>query len=868
MAKAAKIGHLENMHNRPSERIARLTRRYQTQPLFLSVQRARYYTEYWRKSQGQGVPLAIRIAKAVNHVYENMGHCIDPDDRIAGCWTERFLGVPIDIERGVYNSVFAPELDKLTLAGFRAESFAKGLAFMFRTANLGAFLKNQKHAKSSGSPPLNFELKTMSERRINPYRIDPRDKKELLDDLLPYWKGKTVVDEVERRLAESGLLSAGMRDLVTAIPGSTSRQVVFVATCAAVSAYQGHTILDYDKVLRIGLEGLSKEIRKTADDRDLPTSQRDFLRSIEIAVEGVMIFADRLAESIDVELHNTHSPSRRKELQEMLESCRRVPRKRARNFREAVQCMWTMKTAVDLAHPLNLNCLGRLDQNLQPFYEKDLKRGAITPYQASELVEELLLKLMTQNVRPESNVLGNFYHRYLGSTPITIGGLTPDGRDATNDMTHICLRAAHNSKAITNVSVRVHEDTLDDLLREMAGYMRQGTSSFALFNDRMHIRAMQRRGFSEADARDYAIMGCVEATCPGKTGEMSANALTLARLLDTTLRNGDSATMAGMVRKDGLPSGDPDRFQTFEQFLDAFCRQADHFIEKIARGSNLRDEIFASMRPTPHLSAFIDGCIDHKTDQTRGGARYDLSGLSMINSIANLTDSLLAIEKLVFEQKRFTIRQLIRAVDDNFQGHDEIARALKDLEGKWGNGCKHTDELARRIAKRLFDSAHKGKTFKGGPFVVYVISMITHTVDGRLSIAGFDGRKAATPFAASCNPYNVEKNGCTAALRSVAALPFEDVMGAAVNMRFHPSAIGETDASVDKWIALVRTYFQLGGSQIQPTVVSAEMLRKACEDPDSHRDLIVKVGGYSTYFTDLGDEIKQEIIARTEHGMV
>ena len=550
----------------------------------------------------------------------------------------------------------------------------------------------------------------------------------------------------------------------------------------------------------------------------------------------------------------------------MLKTCRRVPFYPAESFREAVQTLWTIKTAVELAHPVNLHCFGRLDQILYPYYRKDLDHGRITRAEALSLLEELLLKVMSQNIRPESNILGNFYHRFLGSSPVTIGGVDENGEDATNELTYLFAGAAHRSKAVTNISVRLHEGTPDALLLDIASHLRKGSSCFSFFNDETCIEAMRRRGFTEEDARDYAIMGCVEATCPGKTGSMSANALQLARLLDITMRNGDSAIMAGRIKREGLRTGDPDTFADFDEFLDAFFRQAEFFIEKIVKGSNLRDELFNRYLPAPLISAFMDGCLESKKDVTAGGATYDLSGISMINSIANLVDSLYTIKKLVYERRDFSMRELLDAIDQSFGEHLSIRKEIRNLPGKWGNGDPQVDQLAASAMKRLFEITYRYRTTRGGPFVVYVISMITHTIDGRLSIAGPDGRGAALPYAASCNPYNVERSGATAALRSVAALPFEDVMGCAVNMKFHPNAVGETPETRQKWVDLVRTYFRLGGSQLQPTCVSTDELRDARDNPDRHRDLIIKVGGYSTYFIDLGREIQEEVIARTEHG--
>jgi len=848
-----------------SERIEEMRRRYQAGPAYISIERARYYTESWKETEGEGLSPARRVALAMKKVYENMTHYLDPDDRIAGYWCEYFLGIPIDIERGVFNAVLESELDKRSMLYFRARSMAKAAAYMIRNRGLRQFVRNQKIARSSGASPLNMELKTMAERKINPYLIRQSDKHYLLDHLLPYWKGRTLVDRLERELADAGLYSKQMYDFVLSLSGNTSRQVFMLSTCATIASYQAHVILDYDKVLRNGLCGIRDEVIGKMEEGGVEDAERDFLEAAVTALDGVMTYARRLAERIEAEIEVENDSSRKQILRRMLATCRKVPLEPADTFEEAVQSMWIVKTAVEVAHPVYLSCFGRLDQNLYPYYKRDIEAGRITADEARRLMEELLLKIMSQNIRPESNMLSNFYHRYLGSSPVTLGGVTRTGEDATNDLTYLIVEAAHNSRAITNVSVRVHPGTPDDLLMLVGECLREGTSSFSLFNDEINIEAMRRRGFSEEDARDYAVMGCVETTCPAKTGSMSANALQLNRLLDITLRNGDAKILAGTIRGDGPGTGDPDSFHGFDQFLDALMHQARYFIGKIVDGSNLRDRLYEEMLPAPHLSVLLEGCIDGKKDLTAGGCKYDLSGISFVNSIANLTDSLHVIRKLIFEERKFTFKELIEAVDNNFDGYDHIYREIRNLRGKWGNGDPETDGLAHDVMKRMFEETYKYRSHRGGPFVAYVISMTTHTIDGRLSLATPDGRRAATPYAASCNPYNVEKAGVTAVLRSVAALPFEDVMGCAVNVKFHPSGIGDNPDAMAKWVSLVRTYFQLGGSQVQPTVADAKMLKDAQKEPEKYRDLIVKVGGYSTYFVDLGREIQEEVIARTEH---
>ena len=257
--------------------------------------------------------------------------------------------------------------------------------------------------------------------------------------------------------------------------------------------------------------------------------------------------------------------------------------------------------------------------------------------------------------------------------------------------------------------------------------------------------------------------------------------------------------------------------------------------------------------------------IEKREDVTEGGGKYDLAGISFINSIANLIDSLYVIKKLIFDEKLLTFNEFLEAIDNNFVGHEDLHHKIMKIQGKWGNGNKEVDNLARRVTTKLFEETYKYRTYRGGVFVPYVISMTTHTIDGRISMATPDGRRAATPYAASCNPYNVEKNGITSVLSSVASLDFEHVMGCAVNIKFHPTTIGQKIENRKKWIALLRTYFDLGGAQIQPTVVSSDTLLDAQKNPNAYGDLLVKVGGYSAYFTELGFEIQNEVIARTEH---
>ncbi|MFH1539356.1 MAG: pyruvate formate lyase family protein, partial [bacterium] len=766
---------------------------------------ARYYTESWRQTEGSGLSNGVRVALAMKHVYENMNHYVNPEDKIAGYWTESFLGIPIIIERGEYNKVLQNELDRNSMRSFRVKSFANTFAYLLGQRHFGDFVRNIKMTKEAGPQALNIGIETMTERDINRYSITSADRVELKKKLLPYWNGKTIADRLEKEIYKSELLKGDMRQFAMAIPANTSRQIMMLSTCSNIATIQGHVIIDYEKVIRVGLLAMKEEVEeKIKSAENLTDDEREFFESVKISIEGTIVFAERLVEKLEAALASENDPEKKENLCRVLENCRAVPLKPAETFHQAVQSAWTIKTAVELALPTNLHCFGRMDQIFNPYYEKDIEEGRITRGEAREILSELLLKTMSQNIRPESNILSNFYHRYLGSSPITIGGLKPDGTDGTNELTYLFLEAANESRAVTNVSLRVHKNTPEDLMMKLADILNEGSSNISIFNDDVNVEAMERRGFAEPDARDYAIMGCVEMLCPGKTSGMSASSLLLSRLLDITLRNGDSQTLMGKLKNVGLKTGDPDSFDSFEQLVDAFIEQAKQQVRLIVEAANAHDRLYEEILPAPYASAFIDGCMEKRKDVTAGGARYDITGVSFINSIANVVDSLYVMKKLIFERKEFNFKQLLKAIDKNFIGYEDLHRKIRAIEGKWGNGHDETDELARHISTRLFEETYKYKNYRGGPVVPYVISMTTHTIDGRISIASPDGRRAAMPYAASCNPYNVERNGVTGAMKSVAAIDFKHVLGCAVNMKFHPSAIGKTDEAKRKWISLLR----------------------------------------------------------------
>lgn len=847
-----------------SHRIQALREKYQTVVPKISIERAKYYTEKWFETENSNLSLNERVALSMENVYENMTHYVNSEDKIAGYWTESFLGMPVDIERGIYNNVYESELKKGRMFKLRLKSFSKTLGFLIRKRQLANFIHNFKIVKSMGKQPTDLSITTMDKREINRYIIDKEDREILLKDLLPKWKGKNTIDILEKEMQNSNLIRESVRDFFSAIPAVTSRQLIYMSLCSNLATFQGHLIPDFEKVIKDGLLKMKEDIENTKKNTN-NKAELDFLNSISIAVDGIITYSKRLAEKLEKQISIEKNLVLKENLKEVLNICKNVPLHPAKSFREAVQSAWTLKVALELAHPMNINCFGRMDQIFYPYYKRDKEKGVIDEDEAVEILGELLLKMMSLNIRPESNTIANFYQRFLGSTPVTLGGFKPDGTDGTNDLTYLFIDAANGSRAVSNISVRVHENTPEELLLKIAQALNEGSANISIYNDEVNVEGMRRRGFSEEDARDYAIIGCVELTCPGKTGAMSGNGLLLCRLLDMTLRNGDCQTIFGKIKEAGLKTGDPNEFETFGDLMDAFYQQAKEQVGLIVKGSNFRDEIFSKHQPAPYISAFMDGCLQNRRDVTKAGAKYDISSIGVLNSIANLTDSLYAIKKIIYEDKITTFDELLDALDNNFVGYEDLHKRILEIEGFYGNGNAEVDELVHSISKTLFEEIVKYKNYRDGPFAPILLSMTTHTIDGRISIATPDGRFASSPYAASCSPYNVEKNGVTAVFRSISSLDFENTLGCAVNVKFHPTALGSNLLTRKKWVSLLKTFFQLGGAQVQPTVASAEMLIDAQKHPKNYKDLIVKVGGYSAFFTELGVEIQNEVISRTEH---
>jgi len=819
-------------------RTQRLRRAILDAPYEICVERARYYTESYQINEGANP--ALRAAKAFAHTLANMIIYILDDEAIVGNRSSKLVGAVIPVERGEINMVLETEIDRLT------------------------------------------------RRPSRPFVITSDEKKELMREILPYWRGKTLRDRKKQLWREHGLFfpiritPSNLWDRLKGFgAGPLLKQMSYVkgnlklllrageeipmnnpGLVMNVFDVQGHMVLGQKNLIGEGFAGAKRraedKLKNIGDDRNA----RAFLEAVIICCEATRDFAERYAVMAEAKAGATQDPARRQEMLKIAERCRRVPYFPPCDFREAVQWVWFTQVMALIAYGMSgIFALGRIDQYLYPYYEADLAKGEITETEAIALLEELLIK-MSYNLlilppygKDSGSELGG------DGMAITIGGVDRNGEDATNPLSHLFIRAVQSMRNMTNsVSFRISRKSTADYVEKVICIHRY-TNGPSLFNDDAIIPALVAVGYTLEDARDYAIIGCVEPTSDGNTfGCTSGNDISFVGALEMALHNG-SLRMLG--RRIGPATGDARNFKSFSDLMDAYKQQVSACVDIVAEATKLKDQAYAEMLPCPFVSATLKGCIESGKDMTQGGAQYNFDSISG-RGLATAADSLAAIRYLVFEEKSLSMAQLLRAVDNNFRDNEVLRNRLKNLAPKFGNDDDRADDIAREIAEYFCREVMKHRPARGGIFRPGFFSYGMHVFEGLVLGATPDGRRAGEAVSNSLSPTNqAEKKGPIALLQSVAKLNHQLIAnGSSTNLKLMPTTVA-TAEGIKKIASMVKAYFNLGGLQAQFNVVSDEELRKAQADPDAYKDLVVRVSGYNAYFVDLGKPVQDDIIART-----
>ena len=689
----------------------------------------------------------------------------------------------------------------------------------------------------SGCSWINQEFETLPTRPQDQFLVKEEDIKEFREKIYPYWKGKSLEDAIK------------------GIYGKEINEISKVVKINQKDHAQGHICPDSALWLKLGPQGLMEKAQEKL--KNCREDQKEFYECTILVLEGAIHFMQRYHDLIIQENHE--------ELQEVGEMCLNLSKRPPETFHEAVQSLWFLFVILHMESNASSFSPGRLDQYLYPYYQKDIEKGILNQQKALEILECLWLKF-NQIVYLRNQNSAKYFAGFPIGFNIAIGGMDERGNDTYNDLSFLFLEAQkHLGLPQPNLSVRLHEGTSDELLKEAVRVVAKGSGMPQFFNDKAVIPSIQELGIEEKDARDYAIVGCVELTTQGNNLGWSDSAMfNLNKALEVTLTGGTCLLTGEKIAPD---YGNLEAYESFEELEAAFKKQIDYFMDKMLLACEEVEKAHIDLLPSPFLSASIENCMENGMDVTAGGAKYNLSGIQMIQ-VANLADSLVAIKQLVYDEKKCTQKEMLDALKNNFEGYEILRAMCVNKVPKYGNDIDEVDKQGTKWADYFKNRLRTFKNYRKGPYHTGMYTVSAHVPMGENVGATPDGRYAMEPLAdGGMSPvYGRDIKGPTAVLKSVSKLDKTlTTNGGLLNMKFLPEFF-KTETGIDKFANFLRTFVDLEIPHIQFNVVRKEDLLAAKKNPEQYRGLTVRVAGYTAYFTELADELQNEIIARTSYG--
>jgi formate C-acetyltransferase len=629
--------------------------------------------------------------------------------------------------------------------------------------------------------------------------------------------------------------------------GDADPGVVFIAS----GWIENHSIRGYEKAIRFGFSGIRREIEKeiAEADRSSPdfSRQESFWRAALTICDAGVLLGWRYAQEARNLAAQAASVQEGERLRSIADACARVPAEGARTLAEATQSLWLLHILTCGEDGINANSLGRLDQILYPYYQADMQVGRLDREGALRIMEELACRL---------------YLEY-DVQAITLGGLDRDGHDAVNELSTIILEATRNVGFVRDVSVRLHKNSPPDFVRLACELIAHGGGIPFIFNDECFVPALTERGIALEDARNYAPIGCIELTIPGRANPHAVSGwFNGLKCLELALFDGREPETGEQL---GPHTGMLGSFATFEEFFAAYCQQVETFAERMVERCNQGELAQREAGPLPCWSVMTDDCIKRGRDITDGGAVYNYHSVCFLGT-ANVADALMALKKLVFEEGRMSAADLLEALRDNFEGREALRQMLLHDAPKYGNDEREVDALARRVTDHFIDLMDRMESPLGGRYFVHLFSFLNNIPFGKCVAATPDGRRAREPLAYSLSAHQGrDVKGVTAMLNSLARLPHERAGGAsAAIIGIDPMAL-EGWEGVERLTQLVQAAIAMGVGQLQWNVISVERLKQAQQDPERYGNIAVRVAGYSQMFKLIDRELQDHIIARTKH---
>ncbi|KPJ77515.1 MAG: formate acetyltransferase [Deltaproteobacteria bacterium SG8_13] len=693
------------------------------------------------------------------------------------------------------------------------------------------------------------DLRILDSRAMTRYRIEEADIQTYADRVIPFWQGRNMRDRLFEQVPESwkkayaaGLFTEFMEQRA---PGHT----------ALDGTIYGQGMQDFKLEIAGQLQTLDYHSDPHAADR------AEQLKAMDIACSAAIRFARRHAQLARQMAESESDPGRRKELARIAANCHRVPAHAPRDFWEALQMYWF----VHLGTITELNgwdamTPGHLDQHLHPFYQAELAAGTLARDSAKELLACFWIKVNNHPAPPKVGVTAKESGTYNDFTNVNLGGLTRDGTDAVNEVSYLILEVLDELHILQpQASVHISTKTPDRFVKAACRVIRNGFGYPSVFNADATVMEQVRAGKSVEDAREGGCSGCIETGAFGKEAYILTGYLNVPKILELALNDGRDPAGGEQI---GPATGDPAHFTGFEDLYRAFEEQLRAIVDLKIRVNNIIERMYAANTPAPFLSVVIGDCIAKGRDYYDGGPRYNTNYIQCCG-IGTVTDSLSAIRTHVYENRAVDMQRLVASLAGNFEGEEALRLQLKNRTPCFGNDDDRADSIMQRVYNSLLEAIDGRPNTKGGRYHLNMLSTTCHVYFGRMLGASANGRMAGLPISDGTSPsHGADRNGPTAVIKSLSKMDQLKSGGTLLNQRFLPAALkGESD--VDKLAQLIRTYFRLNGHHIQFNVVDTDTLRRAQQQPDEYRDLLVRVAGYSDYFVDLDHRHQEEIISRT-----
>lgn len=695
------------------------------------------------------------------------------------------------------------------------------------------------------------DFDNMDQREKVFFRVSPEDRKIQEEVIIPYWKERAMMTRMNKLLPEEwhDLFNGGLY------------------TEFLMQRGPGHTVADgkiYKRGYKDCIKEIEEEIRGLDFNQDVDAlSKKEELEGMKLVCEGMIIMGERYAD-LARELAATETdPEWKQELLDLAEVCDVVPANKPETFRQAIQMYWFTHIGVTVEmNNWDAYSPGKLDQHLEPFYNKEIAEGTLTREEAFEYLENLWIQFNNQPAPPKVGITLKESATYTDFCNINTGALRPDGTSGVSDVSYLILEVMDELKLLQPSSnVQISRKTPEHFLREAAKISRKGWGQPAFYNSEAIIQELLNMGKTLDDARESGLAsGCVETGTAGKEAYVLTGYLNVPKVFELVLNRGFDTYTNQQI---GLDLGNPRDFKSYEELYAAFEKQLRYVVDVKVAGNNIIERMYMQYMPVPLLSVITDDCIKKGVDYNSGGARYNTSYIQCVG-IATITDSLAAMKKQIFEDKNLSMDELLVACKDNFEGYDDIFELVHNETPKYGNDDDYADDLLKDVNVTLQEVIGGRVTPKGATTVVEYLPTTCHVYFGQVMEASPNGRKAGIPLPDGISPEkSADRLGPTAVIKSAAKLDQLKTGGALLNQKFSPQVVAG-EKGLDHMSTLLRSYFAMDGHHLQFNVFERETLIKAQKNPEEYENLIVRVAGYSDYFNNLDKALQDEIIGRTD----